>query len=164
MTVVVIVAQLNSKNDLITNVSSWFIFEGLQTCSTEYFFRCGNQTNNTCIPKTWKCDGERDCKDNSDEENCGKSLFVSHEKENIFQERFTSVKSHVSYCKFIVNLSYQTVEGFQITKKKNSGILTKMSEFSEFCLINTWAESNIGVFRTPWASMMEHFRKISCVH
>lgn len=96
VTVVVIVAQLTSKDDLII-VSYWFILEGLQTCSTEYFFRCGNQTNNTCIPKTWMCDGERDCKDNSDEENCGKSLFVSRKKENFFEERFTSVKYCVSF-------------------------------------------------------------------
>lgn len=38
-----------------------------KSCSTEHF-GCGNSL---CIPKGWKCDGEDDCGDNSDEAHCG---------------------------------------------------------------------------------------------
>lgn len=39
------------------------------TCSEEHF-AC---KNSLCVPKLWKCDGEDDCGDNSDEVQCGPS-------------------------------------------------------------------------------------------
>jgi len=38
-------------------------------------FKC---QNNLCIPETFKCDGQNDCVDNSDEVNafCGKLSFI----------------------------------------------------------------------------------------
>ena len=38
--------------------------------------RCGS--DDKCIPMFWVCDGERDCENASDEQNCG--------KEKVFEE------------------------------------------------------------------------------
>lgn len=40
-----------------------------KTCGP-HEFRC---KNNNCIPDHWRCDGQSDCGDNSDEENCSES-------------------------------------------------------------------------------------------
>lgn len=39
-------------------------------------FKC---KNGRCALKLWRCDGDNDCEDNSDETDCRKSLNVSHE-------------------------------------------------------------------------------------
>lgn len=41
--------------------------DGGRTCRASEF-QCGN---GNCIPQTWKCDGQDDCRDNTDEESCG---------------------------------------------------------------------------------------------
>lgn len=42
--------------------------ENYKKCKTEDF-QC---KNGRCIPASWRCDGNADCIDNSDEDNCGK--------------------------------------------------------------------------------------------
>jgi len=46
--------------------------------STTQFFKCDN---GNCIPKSYKCDGDNDCTDGSDENNCGLISFWSKLKQ-----------------------------------------------------------------------------------
>lgn len=49
----------------------------VQACPNAWDFTCNNQR---CIPKSWVCDGDNDCLDNSDEEqNCTKPTCGSNE-------------------------------------------------------------------------------------
>ena len=52
-------------------------FCGPQACPNSWDFTCDNQR---CIPKTWVCDGDDDCLDNSDEQqNCTKPTCQPNE-------------------------------------------------------------------------------------
>ena len=41
----------------------------IEGCDQAIYFTCNN---GDCIKKFWKCDGDNDCSDNSDELYCGK--------------------------------------------------------------------------------------------
>lgn len=46
-----------------------YFIEGARTKCEESQFPC---SNGRCIPLLWKCDGDEDCSDGSDESACGK--------------------------------------------------------------------------------------------
>ncbi|KAK6105057.1 Low-density lipoprotein receptor domain class A family protein [Brugia pahangi] len=48
------------------------------TCHHSFEFPCRNGGH--CINKAWKCDGEMDCADGSDEENCDKRVCTANER------------------------------------------------------------------------------------
>jgi len=59
-------------------VHSFVCVPAPKTCDPANQFQCGN---GKCIPKTWMCDQEDDCKDGkrSDEQNCGNVTCSSNE-------------------------------------------------------------------------------------
>ena len=44
-----------------------------ENCPFSYF-RC--EDKQACVPKTWVCDGDNDCEDNSDEQLCRKFVVI----------------------------------------------------------------------------------------
>lgn len=51
-------------------VSSRLASSWLETNCVGTMFRC--KSDNKCVPEAWKCDGDDDCDDGSDEAGCSK--------------------------------------------------------------------------------------------
>ena len=50
-----------------------------EICRSDDWFRCND---GVCIAKVWKCDGEKDCLDGSDEDNCTQHGFAGRIVDN----------------------------------------------------------------------------------
>ena len=50
-----------------------FLFVAKNACDEATEFRC---SDGKCININWKCDGDKDCDDNSDEQNCGNQFLI----------------------------------------------------------------------------------------
>ena len=58
--------------DVSNYIPCLFWFVALPPTCNEHEFMCDNKR---CLNGAWKCDGEDDCGDNSDEENCPGIIF-----------------------------------------------------------------------------------------
>ncbi|XP_051572613.1 low-density lipoprotein receptor-like isoform X2 [Myxocyprinus asiaticus] len=54
---------------LLLAISLFCPVQTVKTCKP-YQFSCGGQYNE-CLPKMWRCDGEKDCLNGADEKGCG---------------------------------------------------------------------------------------------
>ncbi len=60
------------KDMIINWLNFFFLMIASSDCSFQQF-ECIDKSK--CIPLSWKCDGDSDCKDHSDEADCGKYQF-----------------------------------------------------------------------------------------
>ena len=77
-----IISNIFSRDfiDSITMNDTTSSAEGLSnnsSCSS-FEFRCNRTSDNQCILKSWVCDGQNDCRDGSDEADCGGDKCKTH--------------------------------------------------------------------------------------
>ena len=65
--------EVNSFKPFFTPTSFKAVKDGEYNFNKSYCFfqtSCGEGAQRECIPSYWQCDGDNDCGNNSDEENC----------------------------------------------------------------------------------------------
>lgn len=74
---------------------------GAEICQTTLIAACvGNETfacnDGRCIPRSWRCDGDIDCKNEEDEKNCTSKSFLNYEdvSSNLFYNKLEFLRSN----------------------------------------------------------------------
>lgn len=79
-------------------------------------FRCRTQPK--CIPQHWRCDGDNDCGDQSDEEGCSEYLKIAIEK--FHRQNFKVLHINANNHKLDKSIQYhQLIQGYPLICKVN---------------------------------------------